>query len=401
MAVFIVKSILRNHLDGWFRLLRAGLLLSFDSIVLLNCRKKAQRQEGAIFCLHGLGDLLLAGNAITGLAGQMRSRGLPAVLFVHPALVGFARRYFNVDRVEGIDRHRFTRRFAYRAATLKAVAGRFALAVQPTFNRMLRVEDCLVRVTGAPERIGIAGHVPFISPQERWCGDRLYTKLIVPRRAPMHELERYAEFMTGMGLAVPPEPWRLRTNGQKLRGVTLPRSSYLVVSPNASDKRRSWPLENFLRAARQVATQHKLAVVLTGGEKNHFPIRWPDDTGANPDLVDLCGQIPTEDLPDLLAHAELVISNDSGIYHLGISLDRPTVAVGGSGLPARYFPYPNEATLPTKVLYRPVSCAGCNWRCIHTTSRSETAWCLQQISWPEVADAADELLRRSLEHATV
>jgi ADP-heptose:LPS heptosyltransferase len=389
-----MKSKLRHHLDGWFRLLRAGLLLSFDSIVLLTRRKKSQRPEGAIFCLHGLGDLLLAGHAITRLAGHLHMQGLRAVLFVHPAQVEFARRHFDVDQVEGIDRHRFTRRFAYRTAILKAVAGRFVLAVQPTFNRMLRVEDCLVRATGARERIGSAGHAPFISPQERWCGDRFYTKLIAPRRAPMHELERYAEFMAGMGLAVPPEPWRLRKNGQPLRHFSLPSLPFLVVSPTASDRKRSWPLENFLRAARQVATQHKLAVVLIGGEKNHFPIRWSDDPGAKPDLVDLCGQIPTEDLPGVLARAELVISNDSGIYHLGVSLDRPTVAVGGCGLPARYFPYPGEASLLTKMLYRPMPCAGCNWRCIHTASRSETAWCLQQVSWPEVADAADELLQR-------
>jgi ADP-heptose:LPS heptosyltransferase len=396
-----VKSKLRNYLDGWSRLLRAALLLGFDSLILLTCRKKAPRPEGAIFCLHGLGDLLLAGHAITRLADQMRSQGLRAVLFVHPARVGFARRYFDVDRVEGIDRHRFTRQLAYRAAMLKAVAGRFALVVQPTFNRMLRVEDCLVRATGAPARIGSAGHAPFISPPELCCGDRFYTRLIVPRSAPLHELERYAEFMAGMGLVIPPEPWRLQPNGRQLPQATLPGSPYLVVSPNASDRKRSWPLENFLRTARQVATQHQLAVVIIGDEKNHFPIRWPDDPGAQPELIDLCSQIPTEDLPDLLARAELVISNDSGIYHLGVSLGRPTVAVGGSGLPARYFPYPREAALPTKVLYQPVLCAGCNWRCIHTTSRSETAWCLQQVAWPDVADAADALLRRNLNHATV
>ena len=76
MAVFFVKSKLRNHLDSWFRLLRAGLLLGFNSIVLLSLLKKSPRREGAIFCLHGLGDLLLAGHAITRLAGQMRSQGL-------------------------------------------------------------------------------------------------------------------------------------------------------------------------------------------------------------------------------------------------------------------------------------------------------------------------------------
>ena len=401
MAALFVKSKLRNHLDRSIRLLRAGLLVCFDSIVLLACRKKFQRREGAIFCLHGLGDLLLAGHAIARLTGHLRSRGLWTVLFVHPARVEFARRHFDVDQVEGIDRHRFTRQFAYRAAILKAVAGRFVLAVQPTFNRMFRVEDCLVRATGAHEKIGSAGHAPFIIPKEQWFGDRFYTQIIVPQREPMHELERYAEFMAGMGLPISSKPWRLTENGQEFGAVVLPKASYIVVAPNASDMRRSWPLENFLRAARQVATQHKLTVVLIGDKKNHSTIHWPDDAGANPDLVDLCGQIPTEDLPNVLAHSELVISNDSGTYHLGVSLNRPTIAVGGSGLPARYFPYPRETTLLTKVLYLPVPCAGCNWRCIHTKSRSETAWCLQQVSWQEVADAADELLRRSLKYATV
>lgn len=395
MAASFVKSKLRDQLDSWVRLLRAGLLLCFDSIVLLACRKKSQRQEGAIFCLHGLGDLLLAGNAIARLAGHLHSQGLRTVLLVHPAHVEFARRNFEVDEVNGIDRHRFTRKFSYRAAVLKSVAGRFAIAVQPTFNRMLRVEDCLTRATGAREKIGSTGHAPFISPQERWLGDHFYTKLIAPQLTPMHELERYSEFMAGMGLPVPSEPWRLEKDGREFGNVALPESSYLVLAPNASDVRRSWPLEDFLRTARQVATQHKQAVVVIGDKKNNLPIRWSDDAGGNPDLVDLCGKIPTENLPGVLARAELVISNDSGIYHLGVSLNRPTIAVGGSGLPARYFPYPREAALLTKVLYRPMPCAGCNWRCLYTPARTETVWCIQQISWQEVADAADELLRRN------
>jgi len=395
MAASFVKSKLRNHLDSWIRLLRAGLLLCFDSIVLLACRKKSRRQEGTIFCLHGLGDLLLAGNAIVRLASHLRSQGLRAVLFVHPAHIEFARRNFEVDAVEGIDRHRFTRKFSYRAKILKCVAGRFAIAVQPTFNRMLRVEDCLVRATGAREKIGSAGHAPFISSRERWLGDRFYTKLIAPQPAPMHELERYSEFMAGMGMPIPSEPWRLGKNGQEASNVAVPKSSYLVLAPNASDAKRSWPLENFLRTARQVATQHKLAVVVIGDKKNDFPLRWLDGDGENPELVDLYGKIPTENLPGVLARAEMVISNDSGIYHLGVSLNRPTIAVGGSGLPARYFPYPREAAMLTKVLYRPVPCAGCNWRCIYTPARTETVWCLQQISWQEMAEAADELLRRA------
>ena len=33
-------------------------------------------------------------------------------------------------------------------------------------------------------------------------------------QAPRHELERYAEFMAGMGLAIPSDPWRLERMGR-------------------------------------------------------------------------------------------------------------------------------------------------------------------------------------------
>ena len=387
-----MKSELRHFFDSGLRLLRAGLLYGFDSVVLLANPKKNDRREGAIFCLHGLGDLLLAGNAVTRLATEMRAQQLRAVLFVHPAWIEFARRHFAVDEVEGIDRHLFTRRLGYRAKVLKMVSGRFTQAVQPTFNRMLRVEDCLMRATGAPKKTGNSGHAPFIWPKERWLGDRFYTRLIQPQTGLKHELERYAEFMAGLDLKISTEPWRIKSVATPAANPMVPRGSYLVLAPRATDTRRSWGLENFLRVAERVARQRGLAIVIVGHEKSPLPRDWMEAAGEKLEVIDLGGKIRMEDLPELLAGADLILSNDSGVYHLGISLDRPTVAVGGSGIPARYFPYPHESSLPTKMLYRPVTCGGCNWRCIHTPSRTETAWCLQQVGWEEMANAADKLL---------
>ena len=386
----LLKSKFRR-LDSGIRLLRAGLLLCFDALILSTHRTKSPRCEAAIFCLHGLGDLLLAGNTIESLTAHFRSQGLRVVLFVQPSHAELARHNFNVDSVETIDRHCFTRQLGHRSAILKAVANRFRVAVQPCFNRMFRVEDCLMRATGALEKIGNAGHPPFINSSERWCGDRFYTKLVEPRAALMHELERYSEFIAGLGLSSSCTPWQLKQNGDSFDHRLLPQTPYLVVAPHASDTRRSWPLENFAQTARQIARQHHLAVVLVGDKKNDAS--WPNGD-ADIKVIDLRGQISTENLPAVLSRSELILSNDSGTYHIGVSLNRPTVAVGGSGLPVRYFPYPQESKLPTRVIYRPVPCANCNWHCIHTRSRSETAWCLQQVPWQEVAEAVNQLLRQ-------
>ncbi len=383
-------------LDLLFRFVRTVIMLGFDSLVVLSSKRQSRRSEGAIFCLHGLGDLLLAGNAISGLSSFLHANNLRAVLFVNPALVEFARQHFPVDQVEGIDRHAFSRRLKHRKAILKTVAQRFAIAVQPTYNRMLRVEDCLMRATGASQRIGSAGHAPFITTQERWWSDRFYTRLITTPAEPMHELQRYVELLANMDLNISKDPWKLGDVNKLPEMMSVADKPYLVIAPNASQAKRSWPLKNFLIAGYQIAMRHHLNVVLIDEEKLPAPVSWPDEVrpqSANqPGLIDLCGQIPIQDIPTVIAAARLVICNDSGMMHLGASLDRPTIAVGGSGMPMRYFPYPEEARSSLKVIYKKVPCAGCDWKCIYNLSRNETAWCISQISWEDIVQGAQELM---------
>jgi len=365
--------------------LRAVLLFCFDSATLCFARRQSHRNHGAIFCLHGLGDLLLAGRTVEALAGWMRSQGLEPVLFVRPTFVEFARRAFGVAQVEGINRHQFTRELGYRVGVLKSVTGRFAVAVQPTYNRMFRVEDCLMRATGAPRRIGNAGHASFILPSERWLGDRCYTQLIEPRLGPMHELERYAEFLNGMGLSVPQVPWQPGGNGRFCvwPEELAPTGPYMVLAPSASHPRRTWPMESFLKVARHVASRHGLAIVMVG--------RQPHEAS---DVIDLGGKTAVEDLPGLVTSARFVLCSESGLYHLGVSLGRPTLAVGGDGMTSRYFPYPGESGRPVKVVHHSMPCGNCNWKCIHIRLPRETALCLQEVTWQEVAAAADALWQR-------
>ena len=361
--------------------IRPGL----DSLVLATCKPGREKDFGAILCLHGLGDVILAARCIERLAQFMRSRKLKVRLFVAPQNVTFARRYLDVDEVEGLDWILFERDLWYRAWTVRAIAhgSRYALVVQPTLNRRLAVVDSIVRATRARERWGAVGSPQFIYPFERGQGDSFYNRLIPHSQREMHDLERHREFMAELGLAIEASPWRLRTSPKPpLEGP------YLALCPQASDVVRTWNQEGFQRAALAVAQSRGWAVVVLGstvGQK----LDWPSD---GPPLIDLRGQTASEDLPALLAAAELVLSNDSGPYHLGIALGRPTLGVGGSGMLKRYFPYPEEASLKTRVVHRKVACEGCCWTCIHVPPVITTAWCIQQVSWPEVAAAAEALL---------
>ncbi|HTV47916.1 MAG TPA: glycosyltransferase family 9 protein [Phycisphaerae bacterium] len=387
----------RSYRDTWkifTRFVRGMILATVDVAMLAEFQEPRKRTEGAIFCLHGLGDLLLAGNAIERLAAHMHKQGLRSVLYVQPALVEFARQNFPVDHIEGIDRRRFERRrnLKYRATVIRNIRGRFAVAIQPTYNRTLMVEDCLIRATGAPMRIGSAGHAPFITSLERKIGDHFYTQIVNQEARRMHELERYAEFMTAVGMPISSKPWRLIAGFERKNPVT--ETAYMVVCPKASDAKRSWPLENFLQATRELALRHKLKVVMIGTEKDNYPLIWPQPDKNAPELIDLRGKIPTEDLPAVLVNAKLILVNDSGVYHLGVSLDCRVLAVGGSGIPSRYFPYPAEFTQRAPVIYKTVPCAGCDWKCIYNIPHNVSAPCIQDVSWQQVAEAGNQLLNQ-------
>ncbi len=364
------------------RLVRGACLLALDARTLRRQHPVSSPPQAAFFCLHGLGDLLLGGHALAKLITHARAQKLAPVLFVHPHHIEFARRNFPPAEVHGIDRRRLTHDLPYRAHIIRRLANRFSLAVQPTYNRMLRIEDSLMRATGAAQRIGSSGNPMFILPAERRLTDRLYTRLIPQAASPFHELDRYAEFMDGLQLPISRTPWLV--NPEQPTSLPRPTTPYFIVAPDASHPMRSWQRDNFIQTARHIARQRQWTALFIG--------RAPHGLANEPGILDWGGQTQIEELPGLLGAAKLILCNDSGVFHLGIALGRPTVAVGGGGLPGRYFPYPATLNLRTEIIFRSPPCRGCNWNCIHTRCRTQTAPCMAEIDPQELIAAANRLL---------
>lgn len=108
--------------------------------------------------------------------------------------------------------------------------------------------------------------------------------------------------------------------------------------------------------------------ILAGIEKNH-----------SDDIKNLCGQTTLEDAIDLMATADQVISNDSGLMHLAAALQKPLIALYGPTSPAFTPPLSEQA----KTLSIKVECGPCFQRdCPEKHHR-----CMQDLS-PEQVLAA-------------
>jgi heptosyltransferase-2 len=183
---------------------------------------------------------------------------------------------------------------------------------------------------GIPRRIGYRGEMRYglLNDVRRASG------------APM--LQHYAGLADGGELTQP----RLRVEPAEIE-ETKRRFGlghrYAVFCPGAEyGPAKRWPY------FKEAAIRLGLPVVLLGSAK---------DRAAAADVAgkDLVGKTTLDEAMCLIAGAELVLSNDSGLMHVAAALERPQVALFGSSSPLHTPP----ASPRARVLWLKLECSPC------------------------------------------
>lgn len=126
---------------------------------------------------------------------------------------------------------------------------------------------------------------------------------------------------------------------------------YIIYFPGASTPTKCWPGENFTSLLSDMASAYP--------EHDHLVLEgiqeWEKAEGIIGSLSHLAnvGKIETDNIEDtvsLIMGSKLLVSNDTGIRHLAIVSNIPTVGIFPGG-PYRYWPrYPiHDAVLPTEL----------------------------------------------------
>lgn len=196
-----------------------------------------------------------------------------------------------------------------------------------------------------------------------------------------------------------PEPAPLPLGGQARRHAdqwisdrlgTVDRLVALHLGP-ISGLYRCWPVERFVELANRLrATKPRIGVVLTGlpGEKKlatRFQLAYPGR------VLDATEADSVEMTAALLNRCDLLVSNDTGIMHLGAALGVPTVGIFGPDTPRRYAPigrmtasvYARAKCSPCINIYRGLSPLKC--------ANPVASECLAQITVDDVMRAAEGL----------
>jgi heptosyltransferase-2 len=149
--------------------------------------------------------------------------------------------------------------------------------------------------------------------------------------------------------------------GAKLRAASIKEKSIYVLCSGAEyGTTKRWPADHFATLAQQLIVNEPDAhVILLGSEGDHA-------LGENIRIVAMndlqihnwCGKTSLDEAIALIGMSKALVSNDSGLMHIGAALKVPQVAIFGSSDPHHTPPLSNKA----KVLWLNLPCSPCHKR---------------------------------------
>lgn len=176
----------------------------------------------------------------------------------------------------------------------------------------------------------------------------------------------------------------------------------VVVNPNAGDMalERRWPAECVADLLAQLCARRDVNVVMIGASaEREYVESVVDASGQDARIVNLAGIIDIPQLVALLAHASVLVTNDSGPLHIAAAAGASTVALFGPETPALYGPLHSRPGQRHAIHYLKLTCSPCMF--VHD-NKVLSCWfaqarCMTGIQPSEVVASVDELLAEASE----
>jgi heptosyltransferase-1 len=158
---------------------------------------------------------------------------------------------------------------------------------------------------------------------------------------------------------------------------------YAVFCPFTTRPQKHWFEDRWQRLAARIKSEFGLTPVLLGGPADREAAARIGDASDGL-LVNLAGQTSLLEAAALIDQAALLIAVDTGLGHMGIALDTPSLLLFGSTCP-----YLDTTRANARVLYHPLPCSPCKRR----PTCGGTFDCMRRIEVDEIVSAARQVLR--------
>jgi ADP-heptose:LPS heptosyltransferase len=216
----------------------------------------------------------------------------------------------------------------------------------------------------------------------------LLTHWVRPLPDETHQVDRNLYLLESVGVPIAgrrlelniPESDRYAATALLRDAGIMPGDPFIVIAPGASCAARRYDPRRMGQAARLLAKETRMPIVVVGAERDTEVSRPVIEQSGARSLV---GLDTVARLAAILARTSLFVGNNSGPMHLADAFATPSVILySGTEMLCQW----NPRSSPSRLLRRDVSCSPCyHFRCPYAME------CLD-IAPEEVANAALDLL---------
>ena len=180
----------------------------------------------------------------------------------------------------------------------------------------------------------------------------------------LHQASYYRELAESVLGPIPQRNPRLRIPEALIEGARqflknnrIDSALRIAINPGAFfGSAKMWPTRYYQSLIQRILKESPdVSVVLFSGEKDKSVTREISEAVNSPRVVSTDGQLPLKESIALLSQCHYLVSNDSGMMHIGAALSMKGIALFG--------PTDSVATGPmsdrTRILSHPVSCSPC------------------------------------------
>ncbi len=339
--------------------------------------------------LDAIGDNVLAASMFPHIAEKFPGSSITVVCQQHISELYEASPY--VERVIGVDKMRVYLDSKYRNDILQTLQEeKFEIAFDTTFS-WDELTDFFVVGSLAEERVafenqsGIPANIAAKKPHT-------FTKLIKTGGVYESEMDRYHDFMSGLGIDAPnlnAAIWMNKDDEKFADEVfavnNLEPEKTIALFAFGRSHLRTYPY--YGKAIAAVCRENNLSVIALGDTAAYgFNQSCLNDIGVS--SINLSGKTTLRQTAAILKRCRLSLGAETGIAHIACAVGVPNVIVIGGGHFGRFMPY----SPLTSLVALPLECYWCDWICKYGRSH-----CVTDIA-PEVVEfAVKETLRSNSE----
>lgn len=252
------------------------------------------------------------------------------------------------------------------------------------------------------EKIGISGDICNQTILEDKQAAGIYSKRmhIEKENYWQHEFVTYVSFLRFLGITqnianLWPELWVENFDKSDTKALLQCNKDDLKIAicPGAAIAVRNYPVEKYKEILESVNTIKKISLILLGGNRE---VALCDELEASlkgieniKGIYNLSGKTSIGQMMKVVNMCDLLLSVETSVAHVGITLKKPTVVIVGGGHYGRFYPWGDSDV--SKSVENKVDCFHCNWDCIYHEVR-----CIKDIPAKSVASNINYLLKKKV-----